>query len=82
MMVLGAPDLTLHQSVPYVAGAYIVFLTVVLVYVAIMAVRQRRTERSLAELRREVEAHAQPQDDVELHAVDGGSALPEATAHR
>ena len=39
------PELTLHQSGKYVAGAYIVFLAIVLIYVAIMAVRQRRTER-------------------------------------
>ncbi len=78
MMLLAAPELTLHQSVKYVAGAYIVFLAVVLVYVSIMAVRQRRTERSLAELRREVEARAQLQDQDAQH----GSDVPEATAHR
>ncbi len=40
----------------YVAGAYLVFLVLVLVYVAIMASRLQRTERELAELRRDVEA--------------------------
>ncbi len=56
------PELTLHQSVKFVAAAYIVFLVIVLTYVAIMAVRQRRTERALAELRRELVAREQARD--------------------
>jgi hypothetical protein len=51
-----APALPLHTAVKYVAGAYIVFLAVVLVYVAIMASRLSRTERELAELTRDVKA--------------------------
>ena len=51
-----APALPLHTAGKYVAGAYIVFLAIVLVYVAIMATRLSRTERELAELRRDVEA--------------------------
>ena len=55
-LVLGvAPALPLHTAGKYVAGAYIVFLALVLVYVAIMASRLARTERELAELRRDVE---------------------------
>jgi hypothetical protein len=51
-----APALPLHTAGKYVAGAYIVFLALVLVYVAIMATRLARTERELTELRRDVEA--------------------------
>ena len=51
-----APALPLHTAGKYVAGAYIVFLAIVLVYVAIMASRLSRTERELVELRRDVEA--------------------------
>ena len=51
-----APALPQHTAVTYVAGAYIVFLAVVLVYVAIMASRLSRTERELAELTRDVKA--------------------------
>ena len=51
-----APALPLHSAGKYVAGAYIVFLAVLLIYVAIMATRLSRTERELAELRRDVEA--------------------------
>ena len=34
----------------YVAAAYLVFLALVLIYVVIMAVRQTRLERDLAEI--------------------------------
>jgi phosphatidylserine synthase len=54
-----APALPLHTAGKYVAGAYIVFLAMVLVYVAIMATRLSRTERELTELRRDIEAQRQ-----------------------
>ena len=50
-----APALPLHTAGKYVAGAYIVFLALVLIYVSIMATRLSRTERELVELRRDVE---------------------------
>ena len=50
-----APALPLHTAGKYVAAAYIVFLAIVLIYVAIMATRLSRTEREIAELRRDVE---------------------------
>jgi hypothetical protein len=50
-----APALPLHTAGKYVAGAYIVFLGLVLLYVAIMATRLARTERELVELRRDVQ---------------------------
>jgi hypothetical protein len=55
VVVAVAPALPLHTAGPYVAAAYIVFLALVLVYVAIMATRLARTERDLAELRRDLE---------------------------
>jgi hypothetical protein len=58
-VVAVAPALPLHTAGKYVAGAYIVFLALVLVYVAIMASRLARTERELAELRRDVELRRQ-----------------------
>ena len=51
-----APALPLHEAGPYVAAAYIVFVALILIYVGIMAMRLRRTERDLAELRQEVAA--------------------------
>ena len=53
-----APALPLHSAGKYVAGAYIVFLALVLIYVTIMARRLSRTERELRELRRQAQARA------------------------
>jgi flagellar biosynthesis/type III secretory pathway M-ring protein FliF/YscJ len=55
-LVFAAPALPLHTAGPYVAAAYIFFVVLVLIYVAIMARRLRRTERDLADLQREVAA--------------------------
>jgi hypothetical protein len=51
-----APALPLHKAGKFVAAAYIVFVALILIYVAIMAVRAQRLERDLDELRRDVEA--------------------------
>jgi hypothetical protein len=40
----------LPDNTGYVAAAYLVFLALILVYVAIMAIRLSRTERDLVEL--------------------------------
>jgi hypothetical protein len=61
-LVFAAPALPLHSAGKYVAGAYIVFVALVLVYVAIMARRLSRTERELDELRREAQALADAAD--------------------
>jgi hypothetical protein len=44
------PALPLHTAGKYVAGAYVVLFAIVLIYVAIMAVRLSRIERDLGEL--------------------------------
>jgi len=44
------PALPLDDAGPYVAAAYLVFLTLILVYVAIMAGRLVRIQREIAEL--------------------------------
>jgi hypothetical protein len=65
-----APDLPLGKSGKFVAGAYIVFVVLILVYVAIMAVRAQRIERDLDQLQRDVEeARAQ-------RAADAGGPAP------
>jgi hypothetical protein len=53
-LLAAAPALPLHTAGKYVAGAYIVFVVMLLVYLGIMGIRTRRTERELAELRREL----------------------------
>jgi hypothetical protein len=44
------PALPLDQAGPYVAGAYVAFVALILVYVAIMSWRLSRIERELREL--------------------------------
>jgi CcmD family protein len=44
------PALPLHEAGKYVAGAYLVVFVLVLIYVAIMAIRLSRIERRLGEL--------------------------------
>jgi hypothetical protein len=50
-MVLGVdPALPLDEAGKYVAGAYAVFVTLILVYVAIMAAKLQRIEKELGSL--------------------------------
>lgn len=49
-LLASTPALPLHAAGKYVAGAYVVFLVLVLVYVAIMAAKLQRIERELREL--------------------------------
>jgi hypothetical protein len=51
-MISFAATLPEHSNDGYVAAAYIVFLAIVLIYVAIMAVRLGRVERKVEALRR------------------------------
>jgi flagellar biosynthesis/type III secretory pathway M-ring protein FliF/YscJ len=57
-LVLAAPALPLHSAGKYVAGAYIVFVALILIYVTIMAIRLTRTERDLDQLKRDAQARA------------------------
>jgi hypothetical protein len=50
------PALPLHEAGKYVAGAYVVLFALVLIYVAIMAIRLSRIERELGELLERSEA--------------------------
>ncbi len=49
-VLIAAPALPLDESGKYVAGAYLVFLALLLIYVAIMAVRLHTIDRELGEL--------------------------------
>jgi hypothetical protein len=49
-LLASAPALPLDEAGKYVAGAYVVFLVLLLVYVAIMAAKLQRIERELREL--------------------------------
>ena len=50
MILFAAPALPLDEAGKYVAGAYVVFLVLLLVYVSIMAMRVQRIEKELREL--------------------------------
>jgi type II secretory pathway component PulM len=50
LLPLAAPALPLDEAGKYVAGAYVVFLVLIVVYVAIMAAKLQRIERELKEL--------------------------------
>jgi type II secretory pathway component PulM len=50
LLPLAAPALPLDEAGKYVAGAYVVFLLLIVVYVAIMAAKLQRIERELREL--------------------------------
>jgi hypothetical protein len=44
------PALPLDEAGKYVAGAYVVFLTLIVVYVAILGAKIARVEREITEL--------------------------------
>jgi hypothetical protein len=67
------PALPLDEAGKYVAGAYLVFLALVLIYVAIMAARLARVERELRELAELAEARPDP-DPVAADAGAGENA--------
>jgi hypothetical protein len=59
------PALPLDEAGKYVAAAYLVFLALVLVYVAIMAIRLATVQRELNELADALEAReAAPEREV------------------
>jgi threonine/homoserine/homoserine lactone efflux protein len=68
-LLAAAPAVPLHTAVKYVAAAYIVFLAILLIYVAIMANRLRHTERDLVRLRRDLQAQRAAQDASEVERV-------------
>jgi len=55
-LIAAAPALPLHEAGKYVAGAFVVFVAVIVIYVGIMAVKLQRMSRELRELNAAVEA--------------------------
>ena len=66
------PALPLDDAGPYVAGAYLVFVALILVYVTIMAAKLARIERELVELSELVERRSAREDAEE----DAREAVP------
>ncbi len=65
-LLASAPALPLDEAGKYVAGAYVVFLVLIVVYVAIMASKLQRMERDL----RELAGFAESRNDGEQSAPD------------
>lgn len=77
------PSLSLHQALPYVAAAYLVVAAIVVIYVAIMARKQRRLVRQMAELAAVVRAEREVSSIDELQGrrppvPEGSVAAPRA----
>jgi Na+/melibiose symporter-like transporter len=70
LLIAVAPALPLHSAGKYVAGAYIVFVAVILIYVAIMAVRLTRNQREIAELKAELDRRSQERDGDDTTAPE------------
>jgi hypothetical protein len=49
-LLASTPAIPLHTAGKYVAGAFVVFVVLLIVYVAIMAAKLQRIERSLGEM--------------------------------
>ncbi len=71
------PALPLHTAGKYVAGAYIVLFAIVLIYVAIMAIRLSHIERQLGELLELTENPADPRNGAARDV-----ASQESSVHR
>jgi hypothetical protein len=77
-----APALPLHAAGKYVAGAYIVFVAVILIYVMIMAVRLGRTERALVELGRDLARRDETVADPGAVAETGAARVGDRVLER
>jgi len=74
-LLAATPALPLDEAGKYVAGAYVVFLALIVVYVAIMVAKLQRIERELGELAGFVESRANGEDNGQA-APGRGSEEP------
>jgi len=70
------PALPLDEAGKYVAAAYLVFLALILVYVAIMAAKLQRINRELGDLADLAEGKPVPSRDAEGPAVRTRDEIP------
>lgn len=73
-VLLAAPALPLDEAGKYVAGAYVVFLVLLVVYLGIMAAKVQRIEREL----REVAAIAERNKESQAAPERAEEAAPHA----
>jgi hypothetical protein len=75
------PALPLDEAGKYVAAAYVVFVALILVYVAIMAAKLQRIDRELGELADLAEGQTVgARDEVPVQASDPAATLASQTA--
>jgi hypothetical protein len=71
VLPVAVPALPLDEAGKYVAGAYVVFLALIVVYVAIMAAKLQRIERELRELAGFAETRANGERPAREHEEVG-----------
>jgi hypothetical protein len=79
LLLAEAPALPLDEAGKYVAGAYVVFVVLLLIYVAIMASKLARIEKELREIAkfaedRKLEAGAAPGGGSETPSISDSLA--------
>jgi hypothetical protein len=78
-LLAAAPALPLHTAGPYVAAAYVFFLAILVIYVAIMATKLQRMRRELNDLNEQLEERVARRAAVD-EAADGAMATPQSDA--
>jgi cell division protein FtsL len=63
-LLAAAPALPLHEAGKYVAGAFVVFVAVIAIYIGIMAVKLQRMSRELHELNAALEARERAESEA------------------
>jgi hypothetical protein len=79
LLLAGAPALPLDEAGKYVAGAYIVFVLLLVIYVGIMAAKLQRMERELRELAGFAESRAAG-DRAAPERGSEGQSVPDSMA--
>ena len=72
-LLAAAPALPLDEAGKYVAGAFVVFVAVIVIYVGIMAVKLQRMSRELGELNAALDARANAEQARDRAAAEGTS---------
>ena len=78
LLPLAAPALPLDEAGKYVAGAYIVFVLLLVIYVGIMATKLQRIEKELREVANVAEERALAKDQAAPGRGPEGSSISDS----
>ena len=81
LLLAETPALPLDEAGKYVAGAYVVFLVLIVIYVAIMASKLQRMEKELRELAGFAESRAQGEEAAPGRGSEGQSISDSLAPH-